>query len=116
MLFVCWVAGYRMINKVLLRFYEYAQDIIRKKRGDTRKLDTMLVILGGQQQGAGKLNELCWKLNSSLQLEELCTIPDHSSDFGACKFPDGFILTGGTALLFAPCMFCPQTLGSKWKL
>ena len=90
-LFMSSPAGYRLINKVLLQLFK--QDNVRKTRGAKRRLQTMLVVIGGQTRY--DLNKVCWKLNASLQLEELCKIPDHYRYVGVCKAPDGFVLTGG---------------------
>ena len=87
-------AGHRVITKVLLQFSKQAG--VRQKRGANRKLQTMLVVIGGESDS--NVNKVCWKLNTSLQLEELCTIPDHSPQFGVCNVPGGFVLTGGKGI------------------
>ena len=92
-LFMSSPAGYRLISKALLQFSKQAG--MRQKRGTKRKSQTMLVVIGGQQEYSQGLNKVCWKLNASLQLEKLCEIPDHSLRFGVCKIPGGFALTGG---------------------
>ena len=65
---------------------------VRKKRGTKRNV--MMVVVGGECEGYR--NILCYKFDESLQFTELCQIPDHSIRFGVCKFPGGFVLTGGS--------------------
>ena len=49
---------------------------------------------------------------ASQQFTELCQIPEHFSRFGICKFPGGFVLTGGSS-----CVLCSMfVLATKsWK-
>ena len=91
-LFMSCPAGYRLITKVLLQFSK--QTGARRKQGAKGKPESMLVLIGGNSDLLD-MNKVCWTLNASLQLEELCTIPDHSIRFGVCRIPDGFVLTGG---------------------
>ena len=84
-------AGYKLMAKALVQIAK--QDSVRKKRGTKKNSQIKFVVIGGQHNRS--LNKLCWELNTSLQLKELCQIPDHSFRFGVCKVPDGFVLTGG---------------------
>ena len=85
---------YRQISKALIQIAK--KDVVRKKRGAKKKTQVMLVVIGGQcGWEEGDLNKVCWEMNASLQLEELCEIPGHSFCFGVCKIPGGFVLTGG---------------------
>ena len=91
-LFMSCPAGYKLMTKIVFQIAKGGN--IRKKRGTKRKSQVMLVVIGGQNSG-DVLNKMCWELNSSLQPEELCKIPEHSLHFGVCKVPGGFVLTGG---------------------
>ena len=91
-LFMRFPAGYRLINKALLKLMK--ETGVRQKWSVKEKSQPMVVVIGGQR-GYNYVNKVCWKLNACLQLEELCKIPSHSMRFGACKIPDGFVLTGG---------------------
>ena len=84
-------AGYRLMTKALVQIAK--QDDVRKKRR-TKKSQIKFVVIGGQRSN-NVLNKVCWELNTSLQPDELCNIPDHSIFFGVCKVPDGFVVTGG---------------------
>ena len=93
-LFMRSPAGYRLINKALLQIAKQAG--VRQKRGANTKSQTILVAVGGQSgSGTRDLNKVCWTFNVTLQLEELCKIPDHSLRLGVCRITDGFVLTGG---------------------
>ena len=91
-LFMSSQAGYRLMSKALVQIAK--QDGVRKKHGTKNKSKSKLIVIGGQRTLHSDLNKM-WELNASLQLEELCRIPDHSIFFGVCKVPDGFVLTGG---------------------
>ena len=105
-LFMSCPAGYRRITKTLL--YMAKHEGYRKKKGTKRKKDAMLVVIGSQYSP----NNDCWELDTSLQFTELCQIPEHARNFGACKFPGGFILTGGYK-----CVLCSMFVLStrSWK-
>ena len=104
--------AYRVISKALLQIAK--KGVVRKKRGAKRKAQVMFVVLGGQHGWrAGDLNKVCWELNASLQLEELCSIPEHPFRFGVCKIPDGFVLTGGQEGCTLCSMFVLST--HSWK-
>ena len=90
-LLMSFPAGYRSITKTLLHMAKH--DGARKKQGTTRNKNPMIIVVGGQSGSI--LNKVCWELDASLQFINLCQIPELSIRFGACKFPSGFVLTGG---------------------
>ena len=95
-LFMSSPSGYKLMIEVLLQFSKQAG--VRQKRGAKRKSQIKVVVIGGQcGWEKGDLNKVCWELNASLQLEELCKIPEHSLRFGVCSIPGGLVLTGGEA-------------------
>ena len=106
---------YKQISKALVQIAK--KDVLRKKRGAKTKTQVMLVVLGGQcGYTVDDLNKVCWELNASLQLEELCKIPAHSFCFGVCKIPGGFVLTGGRGSTLCSMYVSPQTRGNNCKL
>ena len=109
-LFMSSPAGYRLINKALLQIAKRAGMRQRQQQVSKMNSQSMVVLLGGQSRG--NLNKVCWKLNASLQLEELCKIPDHSILFGVCRVPDGFVLTGGEGITLCS-MYVLST--NSWK-
>ena len=109
-LFMSCPIGHRCITKTLLHMAKH--EGYRKKRGAKRNKDVMVVVLGGNDEKVAQ-NKICWELNTSLQFTELCQIPpEHSVGVGVCKFPGGFILTGGDR-----CALCSMfVLSTKsWK-
>ena len=88
---------------------------VRKKRG-TKGKSIMMVVFGGEYKVTrldNLVNKVCWELDGSQQFTELCQIPGHSFRFGVCKFPGGFVLTGGSK----SCVLCSTfVLDTKsWK-
>ena len=55
----------------------------------------MVVIVGGQE--VNTVNNACWKVSQSNEIEHLCDIPvdDLKIQASACVVPQGFVLTGG---------------------
>ena len=69
-------------------------------RADTSKIMSDTVVIVGGQDG-NKVNQVCWKVDQSDEIVQLCDIP--SSDLGekcsVCEIPQGFVMTGGTGSL-----------------
>ena len=100
-------SGHKRITKTLLQMAKH--DGTRKKRG-TKFKNAMVAVIAGNSGEI--LSKVCWELYMSLQFIDLCHIPKHSSRFGVCSFPGGFILTGGES-----CVLCSVfVLSTKsWK-
>ena len=108
-LFMSFPAGHKHITKTLLHMAKH--EGYRKKRGTKGNINSTVVVVGGSQ--GTLVNKVCWELNTSLQFTEFCQIPAHPYQFGVCKFPGGFILTGGGN----DCVLCSMfVLSTKsWK-
>ena len=108
-LFMSCPAGHKRITKTLLHMAKH--EGARKKRGIKGNMKAMVVAIGGHDINI-KVNKDCWELDTSLQFTELCQIPEHSYELGVCKFPGGFILTGGNNSVLCS-MFVIST--KSWK-
>ncbi len=81
------------------------QDPVRRKRNPKRNGKTKIAIIGGYRK-------LSWYLDPSMQLVELCAIPDCCDWYSACQVPQGFVVTGGVDSVLCT-MFVSAT--KSWK-
>ena len=59
-------------------------------------LTDSVVVVGGQQ--GDEASEVCWKVNNSAEIVQLCDIPgdDLGINASVCMAPQGFVVTGGS--------------------
>ena len=62
---------------------------------DISKAITDIIIVGGRE--GKRVSPVCWKVNQSNEIVHLCDIPDDdlAGNASVCKFPQGFVITGG---------------------
>ena len=103
-------AGHSQITKTLLHMGKLKG--IRQKRRTKRNKNAKIIVVGGNQ--GDTQNKVCWELDTSLQLIELCQILEHSLSLWSVQIPWRFCTYWRRKIIVFSCSMFVLTAKS-WK-